>query len=345
VIFSVYTEKILLWEGTRLNEPVTASSSARSPFIDSVKIRLLSPFTKATDSANDKNIAIGKCKGLSRTLEYFENRSMKRTIIDRAQYKFRDFVKGPQHRTICSVTALPVSLGGLGLSIDNQYLEKLPGVFNQAIRAIILGGSLGQRVKMILGQTFANVNPRGLKITDFITDLINQILDYPSMVNLMSRNEALDKVDPERTNSFAFNLWLLAKKDIIPLGDIHKVAERPFLFRKLLEQEVSGKYYRTEPISKRIAKTWDNLELLEIASFSKDCLTETELTEAIRSSKMVAFVDLTMSMTIAVADTATEGYDKDDPWLAADFLEVSMKDFLSYGEPSMKVLLEIEEDS
>jgi len=339
VRFSVYTEKILLWEGCRINCPVSSVTSGDSPFIDSVKVRLLSSFTKATDSANDKNIAIGKCKGLARTLEYFGNQSMKRLVLDRASYRFHDFIKGPHHRTISSVVALPISLGGLGLGIDTRYLARLPGCFNQAIRAVTKGGSLGQRCKMQLGRIFANTDPRGLQITDFVNDLVNQVLDYPDMVNLMSRNDALDQVDPKRANTFAYNLWLLAKKDIIPLGDIHKVAERPFLFRKLLEQERPGKYFRTEAITRRLAKCWDELEKLELGDFLRDPLSEEELKEAIRSSKMIAFVDLTQSTSIALADTANEAWDPEDPWLAADFRDVSLKEMLTYGEPSMTVRL------
>jgi hypothetical protein len=315
---------------------VTEATSSSSPFIDSVKVRLLSPFTKATDAANDKNIAIGKCKGLARSLEYFASQSMKRTIIDRAFYRFRDFIKGPHHKTISSVVALPVSLGGLGLSYDNRFLTKLPGCFNKAIRAISNGGSLGQRAKIELGRIFVNTDPRGVQIGDFVNDLVNQVLDYPDMVNLMSRTAALDQVDPDRVNTFVYNLWLLAKKNIVPLGDIHKVAERPFLFRKLLQQVTPGKYFRTEPMRLRIRKCWDNLEKLEIPE-SGAPLTEEELLESVRSSKMISFVDLSQMTTIALVDTTNESYDPEDPWLAADFIDVSLKEFLTYKEPSMTV--------
>jgi len=198
---------------------------------------------------------------------------------------------------------------------------------------------LGQRAKIELGRIFANNDPRGIQGNDFVNDLVNQILDYPDMVNLMSRTDALDKVDPNRTNSFAYNLWLLAKQDIIPLGDVHKIAERPFLFRKLLQQERRGRYFRTEPVRSRIARAWDNLEKLEICE-SDAPLNEEELIAAVRSSKMIAFVDISQSTTIAVADTASDAWDPEDPWLAADFLEVSLKAFLTYGEPSMKVTLQ-----
>jgi len=335
-VFSVYTEKVLLWRNTRVNHPVRESTGIASPFIDSIKVRLLSPFTKATESENDKNIAIGKCRGLSRSLEYFGNQSTKQTVLDRAAYRFRNFVSNPHHKTIWSIVCMPTAIGGLGLGIDNRFSKHLPEIFNKALRAILQGGPLAYRVKNALGRIFANTDPRGIKQIDFVEKLVDQFLEFPTTVDLMSRNAALDIVDPNRVNNFAFNLWLLAKKDIVPIGNIHSIAERPYLFRKLLEREMAGKYFRTEPIKRRIAKCWDELENFELPT-SGVALTEDELREVVRSSKMIAFVDLNIETTVALADTAGEGYSDEDPWTCCDFVTASLRKQLTFGEPSMRV--------
>jgi hypothetical protein len=322
----------------QINWSVRTTVTDKSPFIDSVKIRLLSPFTKATETCNDKNVAIGKCRGLSRTLEYFEIRNIKRTVIDRMVYRFRDFIKGPHRLIIYAVESLPTALGGLGLGLDYRYLVNLPRCFNKAIRAISKGGSPGYRARTELGRIFANTVPRGVTGVEFINGFMDQILDYPDSVETMSRTDALNVVDPNRVNTYAHNLWLLAKQDIVPLGNLQQVAERPFLFRKLLEQVGTGKSYRTETTARRISKCWTNLENFEFDT-SDDVLTEDELNEAVRTSKMVGFVNLNLMTSIAIADTANESYSPEDPWLAADFKDVSLKEFLTYGEPSMKVQL------
>jgi hypothetical protein len=343
-LYSVYTEKILLWKNTQINWSVQTTTTDDCPFIDSIKIRLLSPFTKAMETCNDKNVAIGKCRGLSRSLEYFDIRNMKRTVIDRMIYRFRDFVKGPHRRTIFAVECLPTALGGLGLGIDKRYLEHLPGCFNQAIRQIYHGGSEGYRARIELGRIFANSVPRGVQGNDFVEAIIDQLLsyaDYPEFADegsIMSRTEALDIVDPDRENTYAYNLWLLAKKDIVPLGNIEQIAQRPFLFRKLLEQVGTGRSYRTESTRNRIRSCWTKLEEFGFTT-SPEILVEEELDYAVKISKMVVFVNLKNEIQMGTVDTTIPGYTQENAYMYGDYKVVTLKRFLTYGEPSMKVIL------
>jgi len=339
-IFVVYTEKLLVFRGRVANMPVNIVNDniEKSVFIDSIKIRLLSPFTKATDTMNDKNVAIGKCIGLASTFKWFSDKPLMRLVFDRAQYRFRDFIASGHHKTLSSVQALPVSLGGLGFSIDTKYLENLPECFNKALRAVALGGSEGYQAQVTLSQTYVNKCPRGVSPDDVIANTVKQFLDYPKMVNLMSFEEALDQVDPERNNSFSHNLWLLRKKDIVSLRDIPSIAERAYVMRKLLEQSGVGKPYRTETNSRRIAKTWNDLNNLGLTT-SGSQLTIEELKLAEKVSKRSLYIDLSQTTTIVTVDSMDPEYDNDNPWATGTFLDVSQKQSLTWGEPTMSVRL------
>jgi hypothetical protein len=335
-IFVVYTEKILFFVDRQLNQPVwrVTREPQNSIFVDSMKLRLLSPFTKATETCNDKNIAVGKVKSAARTLEYIETMYLKKFVVDRLRYKFRDFVKGPHHHTICAVTSLPTELGGLGLAYNMQYLNTLPPIWNRAIRTILLEGSAGTRVRSLLGNIFVNSVPRGVQIDNFVTDLVDQILDFPSMVDAKSLSELLadEKLESE---SFRRALHVLRERHWVSVPDLPGLAERPYLFRKLL-LGAGGKSFRTEPIKDRIRKVWSKLEELDLHP-NDEPLLEEEIKRAREISKSLLFVNLKQMTTLALVKRGQ--YDPEDPWTSADFREVSLREAITYGEPSMTVSL------
>lgn len=257
---------------------------------------------------------------------------MKRTIINRLRYKFRDFIKGPHHRTISSIVALPTELGGLGLTYDLRWVDTLPEIWNKAIRGMIFQSMDMLRIKNALSGIFVNTNDRGIAKSNYVN--CSQVLENPGNLDSISFQEA--ELILGLQGSFREKIANARKLGWWSLQDLPKLVERPFLFRKLLEGKQKGKYYRTEPIHKRIAKAWDTLAGLQLAGDGSP-LTEDEISMAIGISKNLLFVDINMMTTIAVVDRRT--VDPADPWLTADFRDVSMKDALTFGEPSMAVVL------
>ena len=177
-----------------------------------------------------------------------------------------------------------------------------------------------------------NTVPRGVQIDNFVTDLVDQILDYPNMVDAKSLSELLadEKLEAE---SFRRALHILRERHWVSVPDLPGLAERPYLFRKLLTGR-GGKSYRTEPIKDRISKVWSKLEEFELHP-NDSPLSEEELKRAREISKSLLFVNLKQMTTLALVKRGQ--YDPEDPWTSADFKEVSLRDAILYGEPSMTV--------
>jgi len=96
-----YTEKLLLLKGSRINytQGEINNYPPDSVWIDSIKMRLISPFTTVVDSRDDRNIAIGKARALSRTAMYFRpNTYSERTYrlaLNRFKIRFAGYVRSP----------------------------------------------------------------------------------------------------------------------------------------------------------------------------------------------------------------------------------------------------------
>ena len=257
---------------------------------------------------------------------------LKKFVVDRLRYKFRDFVKGTHHRTICAVTSLPTELGGLGLCYNSEYLKALPPIWNKALRTLLDEGAVGTRVRSLLGNIFRNSVPRGVQVDNFVTDLVDQILDYPDMVEAKSLTVLLAQEGLEDV-SFRRALHVLRERHFVSIPDLPGIAERPYLFHKLLIGE-GGKSFRTEPVKDRIRQVWSKLEELTLNP-NEEPLSEEELKRAREISKSLLFVNLEEKTTLALV---TRGeYDPEDPWISADFQEVNLRQAITFGEPSMTV--------
>jgi hypothetical protein len=333
----MYTEKLLYFTDTRLNWPVNElpNNVEKSPFVDTVKVRLLSPFTKALETVNDKNVAIGKIRSLTSNLQYCVKRSMMRTVIDRALYKFRGFILGPHHRTIRAVESLPTQLGGLGIAIDNGYLEKLPGIFNQALRSIIRGGATGYRAQFALSGIFANDVPRGVKSTPFVREWVEHVLENLGYFPANDLSYYMRQIDPDNKLAFRVKLARLRKQGFISLNDLPREIEKSFIMRRLMEAKEVHTGYRTELIKSRVAKAWTYLEAMQQDLVAKDSpLNERELKRALMTSKKSVMIDLkeTVNVILEIRDHAE----------AEDIIgcqDMKVKDLLHYGLPSMTVNL------
>jgi hypothetical protein len=336
-IMVVYTEKVLHFKGTILNmDPTTIDDNInQSIFVDSMKIRLLSPFTKAMDNVNDRNVAVGKVKGIARSLQYLKDSSMKRLILDRALYRFRDFILGPHHRTIRAIESLPVELGGLGIASDTRYLANLPPIYNRALRTICIADPAGYRVRILLGTCFSNDTSRGVSTHDFIAKWIDVIVDNMSFGRPVvgSIRDWFALIDREHKLTFRAKLQRLKDRDIIPLSDLPQLIERSYVFRRLLEQKDIRPGYRTEPITSRVAKVWNGLEKLGSRLHADGSpLTERELAAASRLAKQVLLINLDETMVLPI-----KSRDEDGDLTDLRFWRASIKDVALFGQPSMTV--------
>jgi hypothetical protein len=330
----MYTEKLLYFHETRLNWPISElfNNVEKSPFVDTVKVRLLSPFTRAIESVNDKNVAIGKIRGLVSNLQYFPKREIRRVVIDRALYKFRDFILGPQHTTIRSIESLPTELGGLGIAVHDGYLQKLPPIWNRALRTITMGGPPGFRAQWALNSVFRNDVPRGIKTHEFLKLWVEVIVENLHTFPAASLMDIMHQIDPERKLSFKVKLQRIKKLGFISLQDLPREVEKSFILRRIAEGIEVPRGYRTESIKSRVAKAWEALDNIKGLHPKDTPLSARELKACIMTSKksiMVGLNEPTVFMTAKLDETGEPG--------DTEFTYGAVKDVLRYGLPSMTV--------
>jgi hypothetical protein len=356
-VLVVYTEKVLHFHGRILNMPVDKidDNIDQSIFVDSMKIRLLSPFTKAMDTVNDRNVAIGKVKGIARTIAYLKDISLKRRILDRALYRFQDFIKGPHHRTIRAIESLPVVLGGLGIAIDTSYLANLPPIYNRALRSIGTAKPIGFQARVLLGSCFSNDTSRGVSTHDFIAKWINVMIEnlmtrtpvvagaidwktmsYPVIIDkplVRPINQWFRVIDPQNRLTFRAKLHRLKEAGVVPLTDLPQLIERSYVFRRLLENTDIRPGYRTERISRRVAKVWTGLEELSGQLHADDSpLNERELDMVVKLAKQVLLINLN-----EVVQLATRSQDNSGNLGDLQIEKTTVRDMVYYGQPSMTV--------
>jgi hypothetical protein len=107
------------------NDP---DSYEKSVWVDSIKVRLLSPLTKSMECEDDRNTAIGKSGSLSRSLAwlspvYFSN-DWCNVVLQRFVGRMYPYLPNPigKNAAIFNVLKLPPALGGLGLMPKGEHL-------------------------------------------------------------------------------------------------------------------------------------------------------------------------------------------------------------------------------
>jgi hypothetical protein len=99
----------------------------RSAFVDSVKVRLISPSSKANENFDSVNCAIGKGKSLARTLDWLnpDQYSHRWVSMIRNRFIYRMGSLLPRRSAVMYHLMLPERMGGLGLRVS----EDLPTIF------------------------------------------------------------------------------------------------------------------------------------------------------------------------------------------------------------------------
>jgi hypothetical protein len=142
-IVGKYTEKLLYVPSLLKGESITTvfHKYATSAWVESVKIRLISPTTKSTEILNDRNTAIGKAKSLAKELSYLPDAVIpyytKCFIRDRFLQRMGSLIPDRSCGTFWHML-LPVHFGGLGLWLPGdleEMAEKLPKISIAALRA------------------------------------------------------------------------------------------------------------------------------------------------------------------------------------------------------------------
>jgi hypothetical protein len=336
----VYTEKLLYFSGKSLNIPMNQVDNVYedSIFIDSIKIRNISPFRKGCERENEVSSWIGKCKAVANSIRYLKD-PMKvkgRIAISRLQYRFGEYLPSDKHPTLKAVCAMAAPLGGLGLTTNaERSFEKLPEIFRKALKVIKDGLDTTYKVRDVLSGTWKPQSKRNVKIDDFSRDALNQVLER---FTPMSYEDVRSVIDPNRVLSGAKVRDLARKQDIHAVSDLTALLEKPYIVRKLLLGQQDDKSLKVAPMRVRLKRTWDGLEDLELVTKSPALCVE-ELEEARKKSAEPVYLDLKELTTIGVDENgeAISGEDDTVDYTKVTFIDVTLKHMFLKGSPVLTV--------
>jgi hypothetical protein len=264
-IGTIYTEKLIYFKDMVLNMPYRNIDKDvhKSIFADSIKVRLISPFTKVLETRDDRNIAIGKAKSLASHFQYAREGyylHICKIALQRMMQRFVPFIPRSHHKKMTSFIKLPVVLGGLGLVIlptEKDY-ENLPEIFWWAITTIACNASYNYKVRRILSSGFQN--PTQIGNIPFLKDFIDLMEDFPNLSGI-SFKELKDKYPDIKDNDILIEK---ARDDkIIPMREFLELLDRGFKFDKIMRHDTI-KQFNTKSNKKRFWEIWDKLEKFKL---------------------------------------------------------------------------------
>jgi hypothetical protein len=161
----------LSWTPKTIND--STSKYIKSPFVDSIKVRLLSPCSKNNEKYNDRNTAIGKAKSLGKTLRWLNSdlfhwkwiRMVRDRFFTRMGPLMPDLTSGVYWHLL-----LPEVFGGVGLWLDHDIQDlarRLPAPSRSLLQAVALEptSSRTQELLALFKGFTSNKSYRGYSLT------------------------------------------------------------------------------------------------------------------------------------------------------------------------------------
>jgi len=268
-----YCEKVLALKGRdlKLSEWDINSSSEkyeRSVWVDSIKVRLLSPISKSIEVQNDRNIAIGKAISLGRTLRWLNPDYFPHKWVVAVRERFFKRMKAylPKEGTsLYYQILLPQKLGGLDLYLNGEIADffwKLPQPTIQYIQRLLKGQS--NEVEKWQMSTFVTTDiERGIDTKESLMSAIQRdakwvLISRGFGIESLPIKEARDKLQLPAGN-MKQTLKSLKRLGWETFDSVLKMRQRPRVFQEMLLRGSEGDVlkYGTMPWKKRYAFIWD----------------------------------------------------------------------------------------
>jgi len=340
-ILDVRNFKNLQWDPKTINDSI--ESYLASPFIDSIKVRLLSPCSKSNESFNDRNTAVGKAKSLGNTLRWLHpslfSKKYRQMIRDRFFQRMGPLLPDRSSGVFWHLL-LPEKLGGLGLWMDEDLEDlpfKLPDPTKSYIRNLLDGKATTEQTNLIRGFT-SNSSYRGYQLLETEVSLVEEYLIQELFFTLEAKPlEVIIEDKPYKDLSLKQQLSRLRGEGWMTKEQVRDSVLRPFLFKEILSREVKVSAFNTESFKKRYSKFWD-------IAFSGHCtvsVDELKRSFLIRDEELLYSVSGTLSIPVrgrirecTIIDECTIGLPNlKIQWIQVGELSnpVNQTDF-SYGE-------------
>jgi len=258
-----------------------------SPFIDSIKVRLLSPTSKAIEVVNDRNIAIGKGLSLGRTLRWLNRDHFSPLWVKMIRDRFFQRMGGLLPDSSSGVfwhILLPTQYGGMDLWVDEDIpllTHKLPEPTKCFIKEVITTGitSSNYPQSKLFSGFLSNSSYRGFKLSEdsigAFTELLREGL-LPEIPKL-SWKDAVSKIPNNEEKSAGEIASLLKSRGFLRIDELKDRSKRPFLFKEILEGRALQQSYNTKPLKKRYADLWD------LVYSGDEILTEDDIRKALKT--------------------------------------------------------------
>jgi len=237
-----------------------------SAWIESVKVRLLSPTTKSTEVVNDRNTAIGKALSLGKELRYIPDSvypyKFKNLIRDRFIQRMGSLVPD---RTKCTFwhLLLPRKYGGLDLWLEGDIpdlCQKLPDPTKVLLQEVVEGKVLDLKLSDFQ-RIPRNSSFRGYSLQDSLETRIDAILTnlgFWQQFEISSWQSLKPQVENKETpQSDVVLASQLRKAGWLLKGEVVDQLLRPILFSELVSGKAKPKPYNTERLVSRYRKIWN----------------------------------------------------------------------------------------
>lgn len=266
-----YTEKVLdirniykPFDVRKINDSTESYES--SPFVDSIKVRLLSPTSKSTEVSSDRNIAIGKGLSLGRTLKWLNRdhfptkwvRMVRNRFFERMGSLLPDRSSGVFWQLM-----LPTQWGGLDLYLPDEVEDiysKLPQLTLSIMEDYLGNEPEAVRDIGLLRKFLTNYSYRGFKLNESEVAAMTSHLEM-IIQNLPSKYwwEIKQEFDPEGKLSAKELSGIAYTEGWHMEEDILDELLRPILFKEILLGKERPSPYNTERLKRRYARLWDLL--------------------------------------------------------------------------------------
>lgn len=238
-----------------------------SPFVDSIKTRLMSPVGKTTLIFNDRNGAIGKAITIGRTMKWLNTKHFPlqrvKAIRDRFLQRMGTLIPSSKSGVYWHLL-LPQALGGLELWTEadlENICVRLPLASKILIRKL-LAGSLDPKILKNVQKMNSNSTFRGFELpeTDEPARMADKLIE--SIVGMggsvLSEKEALEMNVPEFENhSRATNLSILRSLGWLTKEEIVERLKKTVLMKNIFACKAKQKAFNTEPLKARYSRFWE----------------------------------------------------------------------------------------
>jgi hypothetical protein len=298
-----------------------------SPWVDSIKVRLLSPCSKSTETINERNVAIGKLSSLGQTLRWLPaetySPSRKRFIRDRAIWRHRQFLPLKSSKQFWHLL-LPRSLGGLDLWFESDISDlkhRLPNITKDFIRELksntcdpqkYLDFKALPRNSTYRGYTLIENDKTKLEKFLLKGNFCEMCQDNLSWWQIKTRFPEVENF-PER-----MQVEYAAGKGYMLLEAIVDMILRPVLFAEVLSNKSRPTAHNTEPWSLRFGKLWEHYY-----KGASPPLSDEEITFALKYRRVEPFYNL---------NTIIPGLD----YQSGEYVERTLRAELTTGLPLLQ---------